>query len=394
MKSVRILPVLMSLLLLAGCTMPSGDELLAAPKPPGNYQTLQTKLEELLASGVSYTTPTTGENRSSVQLVDLDGDGAEEAIVFFRGATSATSNDFKVYIYKKNGDDYRCTGSIEAKGAAIQSVEYPTITPDGGRGIVVTWQLAGNGTGALTMCDFDDSCAPRVLLETDYSALELTDMDGDGAKDLLLLTGASGKRAAQLYRYKNGRMNLAGEAAMSAGIASVERMEAGHIIDGLPAVFAEEKMASGIGLTTDIFVYSDGMLVNLALDGEDIASRSTYRPVQVYAADINSDGVIELPRAVLMGGYKDGRAVYARLVRLRSGLNARTGQHDLSVHLGCVESAHRPELARPHHGGQVHGRRPESGFVLRIPRSGAELDSAVQYLLRHGFLARVLRGPD
>ena len=60
MKSVRILPVLMSLLLLAGCTMPSGDELLAAPKPPGNYQTLQTKLEELLASGVSYTTPTTG----------------------------------------------------------------------------------------------------------------------------------------------------------------------------------------------------------------------------------------------------------------------------------------------------------------------------------------------
>lgn len=97
----------------------------------GNYQTLQTKLEELLASGVSYTTPTTGENRSSVQLVDLDGDGAEEAIVFFRGATSATSNDFKVYIYKKNGDDYRCTGSIEAKGAAIQSVEYPTITPVG-----------------------------------------------------------------------------------------------------------------------------------------------------------------------------------------------------------------------------------------------------------------------
>ena len=67
---------------------------------------------------------------------------------------------------------------------------------------MVTWQLAGNGTGALTMCDFDDSCAPRVLLETDYSALELTDMDGDGAKDLLLLTSASGKRAAQLYRYK------------------------------------------------------------------------------------------------------------------------------------------------------------------------------------------------
>ena len=38
MKSVRILPVLMSLLLLAGCTMPSGDELLAAQKDPEHYK--------------------------------------------------------------------------------------------------------------------------------------------------------------------------------------------------------------------------------------------------------------------------------------------------------------------------------------------------------------------
>ena len=98
------------------------------------------------------------------------------------------------------------------------------------------------------------------------------------------------------------------EVMLRVGTASVERMEAGRITDGLPAVFAEEKMASGVGLTTDIFVYSDGTLTNLALDGEDIASRSTYRPVQVYAADINNDGVIELPRAVLMAGYKDAAA--------------------------------------------------------------------------------------
>ena len=38
MKSVRILPVLMSLMLLTGCTVPSGDELLAAPSTsPKNY---------------------------------------------------------------------------------------------------------------------------------------------------------------------------------------------------------------------------------------------------------------------------------------------------------------------------------------------------------------------
>ena len=53
MRSLRILPALLFLLLLGGCVFPSGDELLAAPKPSSNYQSLQTELEKQLAQGVS-----------------------------------------------------------------------------------------------------------------------------------------------------------------------------------------------------------------------------------------------------------------------------------------------------------------------------------------------------
>ena len=309
MKPKRMLSVLAALLLLSGCTFPLGDELLAAPKPSTNYQTLQMELEQLIASDVSYTAPASGDNRSAIQLVDLDGDGTEEAIAFFRGASSATSNDFQVYIYRKQDDRYFCTGSIEGKGTAIQSVDYPVITPDGRRGMVVSWRLAGDGTGALTVCDFDSGCAPGVLLETEYSAMELTDMTGDGAKDLLLLTTApEGKRVARLYQYADGSLDMVGEASTSAETVSVERMQSGRVMGNHTAVFAEEKMASGVGLTTDIFAYADGMLRNFALDSEGSISRSTYRPVSVYAADVNNDGVTELPRAVLMAGYTDAAA--------------------------------------------------------------------------------------
>lgn len=309
MKPFRMLSVLLSLLVLSGCTFPSGDELLAAPKPSTNYQTLQVELEKLIASGISYTAPVEGENRSSIQLIDLDNDGVEEAISFFRGSSSSTSNDFKVYIYRKQEESYVCTGSIEGTGTAIQSVDYPVITPDGRRGMVITWRLSADGTGALTMCDFASDCAPSVLLETEYSAMELTDMDGDGAKDLLLLTTApDGKRVARLYQYSDASLSMVGEAPTSAETVSVERMRTGHVLDDYTAVFAEEKTASGVGLTTDIFVYADRTLVNLALDGEDSITRSTYRPVSVYATDINNDGVTELPRAVLMAGYTDAAA--------------------------------------------------------------------------------------
>ena len=311
MKPFRILPLLLSLLLLGGC-FPSGDALLAAPRPSTNYQSLQNELEELIASGLSYTAPTDGENRSSVQLTDMDGDGVDEAVAFFRGSTSATSDSFQVYVYKRVDDQYVCTGSVEGRGTAIQSVDYPVITPEGRRGMVITWRLTGDGTGALTMCDFDEDGAPGVLLETEYSAMELTDLTGDGARDLLLLASAAdGRRVARLYQYQQGTLLLMGEASTSPETASAERMGSGRVHPSQPAVFAEERMASGVGLTTDIFVYHDGKLENLALDSEDSTTRSTYRPITVYAADINGDGLIELPRAVLMAGYDDAAATDA-----------------------------------------------------------------------------------
>lgn len=307
MKHKPIIPVLLMLIMtLSGCTFPSGDELFAAPKPSPYYQTLQVELDKLLSSGVTYTAPADGENRSSIQLVDLDADGVEEAIAFFRGVSSRTSNAFKVYIYKRQEERYVCTGSIEGKGKAILAVEYPTITPSGMRGMLIAWKLPGDGIGALTMCDFDANCAPGVLLETEYTAMELQDLTGDGAKDLLLMTNdPEGKRIARLYQYENNTLNMVGEAAANIEAVSVERMTSGRVRDNLPAVFAEQKTTGGIGLTTDVFVYADNTLQNLALDSEDYINRGTYRPVSVFATDINQDGITELPRAVLMAGYTD-----------------------------------------------------------------------------------------
>ena len=139
MRSLRILPALLLLLLLGGCVFPSGDELLAAPKPSSNYQSLQTELEKQLAQGVSYASPSEGENRSSIQLADLDNDGVEEAITFFRGATSATSNKFTVAVYRKQDDSYVCTGTIDGRGTALRSVEFPCLS----RAASAAWSSPG-----------------------------------------------------------------------------------------------------------------------------------------------------------------------------------------------------------------------------------------------------------
>ncbi len=306
MKKKKFLSLAMAIMFLCGCTIPSGDELLAAPKPAANYQNLQVELEKQLAKGLNYTAPSKGENRSSIQLVDLDGDGLEEAIVFFRKANPSSEGSFDIYIYRKQEEQYVCTGSINGNGSSIESVEYPVITPEGKRGIVIAWLIQSDGPNALTMCDFDTNLSPRTLLETEYTAMALTDLTGNSANELLLMVnGSSGKRTARMYRYSGGALSFDGEAISNEEIVSVERISTGKVKGGKGAVIAEGKTTGGVGLTTDIFVYSEGGLKNLALSGEDKTSTGTYRPVSVYSMDINKDGITEFPKAVLMAGYGD-----------------------------------------------------------------------------------------
>lgn len=312
MKPFKYLCVLLAMLsVLSGCTFPSGDDLLAAPQASANYKSLEEELKKIQATQ-NYTAPIGGQNRSTVQLADLDGDGVDEAISFFASNPGAGGSQYSVYIHKKQDEAYVTTGSIVGAGVAIQSVEYPVIAPDGRRGIVIAWKQSTEGTGALSVCTLNQEGAPKVLLETEYTAMELADLDGDGAQDLLLLgADESGKRAARLYQYQRGELVLAGTAPTNAEAVSVMSMTGGRVANHTPAVFAEEKTESGVGLMTDIFVFSDGQLHNITLDGEAAATFGTYRPVSVYARDINADGITELPRATLMAGYENAAAADA-----------------------------------------------------------------------------------
>ena len=61
-------------------------------------------------------------------------------------------------------------------------------------------------------CAILTKTARRVsFLKPIHTAMELTDLTGNGAKDLLLITSdTSGKRVARLYQYDNGSMLPAG----------------------------------------------------------------------------------------------------------------------------------------------------------------------------------------
>lgn len=309
MKRIYKLCILLALTsMLGGCSWKSGDDLLLAPQPTSDYSALQNELQkELSKGGVIYTSPESGENRSTVQLKDLDNDGEDEAIAFFRGSSQTTSNKFTIAVYKRIGDEYTKIGSVEGTGVAINSVEYPKFTEDGKLGIVVSWRLTtGDTSMGLTVCGFEDSDNIVPILETDYLSYKLYDMTGDIVQELITVSADSeGKKIASLYQYNGETMQSLGEASVTLEAKTIARITTGKLQNGKSAVFLESRPESGIGLMTDIFIYNEESgFSNIAPETGQTESYSTYRPVSVYADDADKDGIIEIPRALLMVGFE------------------------------------------------------------------------------------------
>lgn len=298
-----LLTVLGLMLTLQGCSFVYGDELLTAPQASKAYQTLEQKLKEVQDTKIS-TAPISGDNRSTIQLVDLNNDGVDEVISFFRASNN--SSQFYAYVHQKTDSDYQLIGEIEGSGTAIQSVSYPLISPDGRRGIFISWERASEGANMLTACSYEEGSGISILLETEYIAMTHVDLTGNGAQDLFLIgTNSLGRRTASLYCYRNQVLELAGEAVTSPEAVTVVSVTSGRLTPYQTAIFAEQKTENGIGLLTDIFVFENETLQNLALDSEGSTGSGTYRSITVSARDINGDGIIEIPHTVLMAGDAD-----------------------------------------------------------------------------------------
>ena len=135
-KFARALALAALCLLLGGCaTNVSTDKLYALPSLPAEYASLEAEINALLSDGAEHAAPISGSNLQSVQMVDLDGDGVEEAVAFFRKATD--ERPVKIYFFRSNGDSYEQMALIEGTASSIYSITYYDLDGDGRREILV-----------------------------------------------------------------------------------------------------------------------------------------------------------------------------------------------------------------------------------------------------------------
>ncbi|MBQ9857864.1 MAG: VCBS repeat-containing protein [Oscillospiraceae bacterium] len=279
---------------LTGCMATSAEELYSLPQSSERYVQIQNKVDELQEGGLEFAAPTAGSYRQAIQLQDLDGDGTEEAVVFFR-----TDEDGKkplcIYILRDVGVTFEVAAVIEGDGTSIDSVTYIDMNGDGALEIAVGWQMTTSvkNISVYSVKDYQ----PVQLVFSNYSHYTNADMDSDGDYELLLLHTGTSETAGDVTMYMlmdDGEV-VSSTAYLSALAERTSRVQTGLLSDKTRAVFVDSACEEGV--LTDIIALLDGSLVNITIDGETMNS-DTFRSYSVYCSDINSDGVIEIPEPV------------------------------------------------------------------------------------------------
>lgn len=287
-KCIALLLVCAALWGLTGCSASTADKLYSLPQLPEQYIRLQALIDSEIAAGSEFAAPTAGSWRQSVQLNDLDGDGEDEALAFFRGEDAV----LRICIYRSNGGDYSPACVIEGEGSSIGSIEYADLDGDGFSELIVAWQV-GSGLRMLRAYALT-GWQGSVLLTTDCTEFLVFDLDGDGQNELITLRfeGAEGG-SVSLHRFQAGQDPTTVSARLSRGLEAVMRIRTGYLSDMAPALFVESSLSGGAQLLTDVFACDGDLLRNLSAGNDGISD--TVRSQNVYCADIDNDKIMEIP---------------------------------------------------------------------------------------------------
>ena len=297
--------LLLSAMLLSGCMLQTVEDMYCLPKRSEDHDHLQSTIDAVMAE-LQYAAPLSGENRQSLQMADLNGDGTDEYLVF---AKSDSDAPLRILIFQNTADGYTLMTTVNGQGTAFDRVEYVDIDGDGAQELVVGCRVSDQILGHVAVYSLAGGEA-KQLLGANYGQFLTCDLNNDRCSELMILSPGetdAQRGAALLYHWKNGRMERSAEVELSSAVEHIKRIMVGKLHGGTPAVYVAGT-SDGNAIVTDVLSMKSGVFTNISFSNESGTSVRTLRNYYVYADDVDDDGVLELPSLITMASaHSQGR---------------------------------------------------------------------------------------
>ena len=234
-----------------------------------------------------------GQNIQAVQMVDLNGDDVQEALVFFR--KPGDEKPLKILVFERLEESYELLCTVESSGNSIDSVYYEDLTGDGRNELVVGWKISSTVQN-VAVYNIGREAIP--LMSSSYTRFVVQDLNSYDPPALFVMRSDSdGTPVAEVYTWQTNILAVAYRCGLSSTMSDLARgsVVKGTLTGGKPAVFITSVNDNG-NAVTDILTWENrDAVVNLTMD-ESSGKTTLIQPYrQLIPQDVNDDGVTEVP---------------------------------------------------------------------------------------------------
>lgn len=301
--------------LFSGCTPgASVDSMLKPPSLSAEQQQIYLALQDAVGSGITLQYPRSGANLSAFTVVDLDADGEDEALVFYKKTSlAAAENGLRLSVLDQVKDGWMSVCDRPADGAEIERIVISPLGDSGQNQIFVGYSGVDQSDKSLTIYHYGGG-ALEQRFSAAYTMFDVADLDGDDSQELLVLgkTTDSAASSAAMYRLKNGIVSDNGKLDLRVGFTDFSQVLYGTLPDGTTGIYIDG--ASGpSSLQTEILCVRESSLAYALSDADSVSQ--TTRSVGYLSMDLNGDGKVEIPVQEPFPGYSSDSSEQVRLTR-------------------------------------------------------------------------------
>ncbi|WP_139490574.1 VCBS repeat-containing protein [Brevibacillus dissolubilis] len=278
---------------LAGCeVLASPNELIKAPALDAGLKEVNQAVMEYLPAGAKFAVPLTPREAGAVQQVDLDGDGRDEILAFYKKEPNLYQ--LGLLVLTKGNSGWEKAADFTGAGLDFHNVQTTDLTGDHHPELIVGMQAEEGMDRELTVYTMKGKRVQPLWKQT-YANMAVGDLDGDAQAEIVLVQHDREQLTAraELYQMKNQQMTKQTETPLDGSVNLYTQVMIGKATPAKRGVFIDAGLGAHSAVT-DLLFYEKGTLVNAFASNPDEGNSVTFKAYPLDSMDVNGDGIVEI----------------------------------------------------------------------------------------------------
>ncbi len=291
------------------------DTLLSPPRLTAQQEQIYQALQTATGNNISLKYPKSGERLSAFTVEDLDADGENEAIVFYEvSMASAEENPLRFCLLDCENGVWRAITDYTTPGAAVECVIVSQLGSNERTNLIIGYSMVNGGGYAVEVFHYGEDTLERTLT-VPYTKMDISDLNGDGTNELLIVNAAtlSAAASAAVYALDENGNYYQSQVSLNGLYSDISRIVYGKLpcndASGTDTLYIAngiyiDGVSGATTVQTEVLLYENQQLRQVYADSAERFPGST-RNSACPTFDIDNDTEAEIPVQTVFYGYSE-----------------------------------------------------------------------------------------